>query len=102
MKQRAINTKFDYKLLLNKSQFYSDKTDGIIEMIVVKRAIFDEEKQKMKNIELFSSPSDVQIILYLRDLWYELNGWDVPTDNEIWNKAKAKYMEKHSGDKVNG
>lgn len=93
--QKAINTNFDYHLLVNKTQFYSDRTDKIIEMIVVKKAVWDEQKQRMRNIEIFSSTSDVQIVLFLRDLWYELNGWEVPTDNEMWNKAKEKYNKKH-------
>ena len=95
--QKAINQTFDYKLLVNKTQYYSEAADRVNEIIVVKRAIWDEDKQKMRNIELFSSSSDVQIVLFLRDIWYELNGWEVPTDNDIWNKAKAKYMEKHNG-----
>lgn len=88
--QKAININFDKKILVNKSQFYSDKTKAIVEMIVVKQAVWDEEKQKIKNIELFSSASDVQIVLYLRDYWYKLNGWEIPTDNEYWEDIKRK------------
>ena len=62
---------------------------------MVKKAIWDEDKQKYKNVEIFSSPSDIQIVFYLRDLWYELNNWEVPTDNEEWNKAKQRYLDKH-------
>ena len=88
--QKAINLKYDQKILVNKTQFYSDKTGGIIEMIVIKQAIWDTDKQKIINVELFKSPSDVQIVLYLRDLWYKLNGWEVPTDNEYWEDVKRK------------
>ena len=94
--QRAINEKFDAKILLNKTQFYSTQAEKPVELLVIRKAIWNEEKQKFKNIELFSSPSDVQIVLWLRDYWYELNGWEVPTDNEAWNEAKAKYTEKHN------
>ena len=94
--QRAINDKFDYRVLVNKTQFYSEDSCRVLEYISVKRSIYDEEKKKNRNIELFSSSSDVQIVLYLRDLWYELNGWEVPTDNEKWVKAKQKWMEKHA------
>lgn len=88
--QKAININFDKKILVNKTQFYSDKTEAIVEMIVVKQAVWDEEKQKIKNIELFSSASDVQVVLYLRDYWYKLNGWEIPTDNEYWEDIKRK------------
>lgn len=88
--QKAINVNFDQKILINKTQFYSDKADSIIELIVIKKAVWDEKKQRVKNVELFSSPSDVQIVLYLRDLWYKLNGWEIPTDNEYWEDVKQK------------
>lgn len=92
--QKAINEKYDARILLNKTQFYSSKTDSPVELIVIKQAIWDSERQKYKNVELFSSSSDIQIVLWLRDYWYELNGWEIPTDNEEWNKAKAKYEER--------
>lgn len=93
--QRAINETFGEKLLVNHTQFYSEKTNKPVEIIVVKKAVWDEDKGKLRNIEIFSSTSDVQIVLFLRDYWYELNGWEVPTDNEVWNKAKEKYKDKH-------
>lgn len=95
--QRAINDKYGSRILINKTQYYSEKSDRPMELLVVKKAIWNEEKQRYKNVELFSSPSDIQIVLYLRDMWYELNGWEVPTDNEEWNSAKAAYMRKHNG-----
>ena len=97
--QKAINEKFGAKILLNKSQYYSEDSDRVLELLVIKKAIWDSDKQRFKNIELFSSASDVQIVLWLRDYWYELNGWEVPTDNQEWNKAKKAYENKHSGKK---
>ena len=88
--QKAININFDKKVLVNKSQFYSDKSDSIIEMIVVKQAVWDEKKHKIVNVKLFESTSDIQILLFLRDYWYSLNGWEVPTDNEYWESVKKK------------
>ena len=88
--QKAININFDKKILVNKNQFYSDKTKSIIEMIVIKQAVWNEEKHKVVNVKLFESTSDVQIVLYLRDLWFKLNGWDIPTDNDMWNDIKKK------------
>lgn len=95
--QRAINEKFDAKILINKNQYYSKELDKPMELLIVKKAIWDEDKQRFKNVELFSSPSDIQILLWLRDYWYELNGWQVPTDNEEWNTAKELYMRRHDG-----
>ena len=93
--QRAINEKFGEKILVNHTQFYSEEAERVLEIIVVKKSIYDEDKKKSKQVELFSSTSDVQIVLYLRDYWYELNGWEVPTDNEEWQIAKQKYIDKH-------
>ena len=93
--QRAINQKSEEKILINKTQLYHDDSKIITEIICVKKAIWDQTRQKNKYIELFHSSSDVQIVLYLRDYWYELNGWEVPTDNEEWNKIKKAYLDKH-------
>ena len=88
--QKAINLNFDKRILVNKTQFYSDKTDKIIEMIVIKQAVWSEDKHKIVNVKLFESASDIQILLYLRDLWYKLNKWEIPTDNEYWEDVKKK------------
>jgi len=94
--QKAINEKFNAKILINKTQYYSEKADRPLELLIVKKAVWDENKERYRNVELFSSPSDVQIVLWLRDYWYELNGWEVPTDNEEWNEAKANYERRHN------
>lgn len=94
--QRAINENFDAKILINKTQYFSKEANKPLELLVIKKAIWDEDKQKFKNVELFSSPSDIQITLWLRDYWYDLNGKEIPTDNEEWNKAKEVYARKHN------
>lgn len=93
--QVAINEKYDKHILINHTQFYSKEANKPIQVIVIKQAQWDEDKQKFKNIEVFSSTSDVQIVLWLRDYWYQLNGWEVPTDNEKWTTVKNKYEEKN-------
>lgn len=94
--QRAINDKFGQRILVNKTQYYSQESERVLEILIIKKAVWDEDKQKFTNIELFSSASDIQIVLWLRDYWYELNGWEVPTDNEEWNKAKQRYEDKQN------
>ena len=59
-------------------------------MYLVKQAVFDDETGKHKNVELFKSTSQIQIVLFLRDFWFEINGWEIPTDNEQWNAIKEK------------
>lgn len=91
--QQAINRK-GYKILYSTSQFYSNKQDRPVTMYVLKQAVWNDEQQRNQNIELFKSTSQIQILLFLRDMWYEINGWEVPTDNEVWNDIKAKLKEK--------
>ena len=93
--QQAINNKGE-KILYTTSQFYSDEQDRPITIYIIKKAVFDEKKNKNVNVELFSSTSLIQIVLFLRDYWYELNGEEVPTDNEEWNRIKADYMRRES------
>ena len=91
--QTAINQNFGKKITYNKTQFYSDKQDRPVTIYIIKQCIYDEDRNRNRYIELFSSCSQLQIVLFLRDMWYELNGWEVPTDNEDWTKAKQKYYE---------
>ena len=85
--QQAINGKGG-KILYNTSQFYSENQNRPVTIYHVKQAIFDEEKGKNLNVELFKTTSQIQVVLFLRDLWFELNGWEIPQDNEIWNEIK--------------
>jgi len=93
--QRAINDTYDKKILINKTQFYSEDAKRPLEYYVIKQAVWDENKLKFRNIELFSSASDIQIVKWLRDYWYQLNGWEIPTDDPVWEKAKADYKQRH-------
>ena len=104
--QNAINNK-GYRILYNKTQWYSDKQDRPVTMYTIKQVVDSQDevvngrKKKNTTIELFKSCSQIQVVLFLRDFWYEINGWEVPTDNEMWNEAKQKYFDKKE-DKNNG
>lgn len=87
--QQAINGK-GYKILYSTSQFYSDKQDRPVTMYILKQAVYDEEKGKHKNVELYKSTSQIQIVLFLRDMWFDINGWEIPKDNQVWNNIKEK------------
>ena len=92
--QKGINQRFKEKILFNKTQWYSHTQDRPVTTYVIKKAYWDEQKKRTVSTELFHSTSEIQIVLFLRDYWFELNGWEVPTDNEMWNKAKQKYYER--------
>lgn len=90
--QRAINDKFHERLLLDKTQWFSDKQNRAVTVYKLKKELPEEEQRvNRKYMELFSTYSEIQVVLFLRDYWYKLNGWKVPTDNELWEDAKKKY-----------
>lgn len=90
--QLAINNKGD-KILYQTSQFYSKQKQGPVTMYHIKRAVLDEETGKNHNIELFKSTSMIQIVFFLRDLWYKMNNLELPTDNEQWNNIRQGVEE---------
>lgn len=94
--QRALLSENEM-VLITTSQFYSvDKCKIVTRYHIKKQIPNPEDKNKSTMVELFSSCSQIQITLFLRDYLYELQGKEIPTDNEIWNRAKAKYFEEHS------
>lgn len=92
--QNAINDKYSYNVLYNTSQFYSDDQERPVTIYTIKKSVYDKKKGRNVNIELFHSTSQIQIVLFLRDLWYQLEGLEIPTDNEEWNRAKELYFRK--------
>ncbi len=88
--QRAMNEKFNQRILISHQQWYSESQNRPVTTYIIRQAIWDEEKQRNYNVELFKSTSEIQIVLWLRDKWYELNGWEIPQDNEKWQEIKKK------------
>lgn len=90
--QIAINMNFDEKLTYNTTQFWSEQEKRIITMYVIRKAVPRDSEGRKKNyyIKLFTVASQLQIVFFLRDYWYKLNEWELPTDNEIWNEVREK------------
>lgn len=91
--QRAINqrTGEGVKLLINTSQWYSKDKGRTVTSYVIKQSTTEGEQAYRHNVELFRTYSQVQMVLWLRDYWYELNGWEVPTNNNTWEELKMEY-----------
>lgn len=87
--QSAINQRTGAKLLINTQQWYSEDKGRPVTSYVVKQSVVHE--QRRITTELFRTYSQVQLVLWLRDYWYELNGWEVPADNETWEEVKKQY-----------
>lgn len=89
--QQALNHE-GQMILQRTTQFYSMDTNSPITIYYIEQSYFDEETQRTKKNELFHSTSQLQIILFLRDLLYLCKGEELPTDNEVWN-AKRKEID---------
>lgn len=90
--QHALNER-GLKILYQTQQFYSEDQQRPVTCYVVKQAVWNEKKQRNINVELFKSFSQIQIVLFLRDLWFEVNGQELPTDNEVWNKVRSEIKD---------
>ena len=88
--QNAINGTGKLHVTINKQQYYIAEDEKVCELLVVNSATVDKNG-KARYTEMFSSASDIAITLFLRDTWYGLNGWEIPTDNEYWEEQKRKY-----------
>lgn len=88
----ALNMK-GYMLLYNKKQFMGIEGKPH-NLYVISQAKWDPMRNKYGQVEIYKSTSTVRIVLFLRDLWYSENGWDIPTDNEMWNEIREKEKDK--------
>jgi len=85
--QQALNARGEM-ILQRTTQFYSMDVNGPITIYYIEKAYWDEETKKTKKNELFHTTSQLQVILFLRDLLYLSRGEELPTDNEIWNRKR--------------
>ena len=89
----ALNVVKGHSLMFSYKQFPA--RDGTIKtLFIINHGVWDEKKAKMVTEEVFSSTSMVRIVLFLRDLWFLANGWELPTDQPQWNAVRADLMEK--------
>jgi len=88
--QTAINTKGEM-LTIQTQQFYSLQKDCCVTQYTVMKAVPNiDNPRRTTNVKLYSSYSQINIIMYLRDYWYELNGWELPVDNIAWCEERKK------------
>ncbi len=80
--QYALNSK-GMRILCNRSQFYSDQQDRPVTIYKVSQSIYNEQTGKNNHVELFSSPSEIQTVLFMRNLWYLITGKEIPPTNHM-------------------
>ena len=88
----ALNSR-GYKLTFNTKQFMGVEGEPHNYYSICK-AVWDEDKHKYLNQEIYSSSSMIRIVLFLRDMWYKENGWELPTDQEKWNNIRRELNRK--------
>ena len=89
---RALNTR-GLMLMYNKKQFMGVEGQPH-NLYTVTQAKWIPEKHKYGSVEVYKSTSTIRVVLYLRDLWFSINGWEIPTDNEMWNKIREAEKDK--------
>ena len=93
--QKAINAK-NGRVIINHTQFYSEQSKRAIGQYTIKQAYWNEEKGRTESYELFSSYSQLQTVLFLRDYWFHMNHWKIPEDNKEWIEFREKYYASHA------
>lgn len=80
-----------YNLVMGNKPFIA-KEGFSINMWTVSQGLFDADKNKYINKELFCSSSMTQVVFYLRDAWFLANGDELPNDNPQWVNIREGLM----------
>ena len=88
--QKACNVVYDEHLCYNITQWYSDTHKREINRYTLHKQVYNEKTGKSDKVELFSTYSLLQMVFFLRDYWYMLNGIELPTDNEMWVEKRKE------------
>ena len=86
--QRACNMQHDAQLCYNITQWQSERHKREINRYTLHKQTYDEKTGKRGKIELFSTYSLIQMVFFVRDYWFMLEGIPLPTDNEFWNEKR--------------
>ena len=89
--RRAIEHK-GYTLLFNSTEFYSKEKQRPIAIYHIKECMYNPITDKDEVKELFASPSHIQIVFFLRDYLFAIEGKELPTDNIYWNEVRKKII----------
>lgn len=92
---QALNGR-GYKLTFNVKQFMGVEGQPH-NYYSINKAVWNEDKHKYYHEELYSSASLVRITLFVRDMWYKANDWDLPYDQPQWNEIRKTLEDKHNG-----
>lgn len=97
--QFALNSR-GMRLLSNRSQFFSEQQNRPVTIYKLSQSVTNEQTGKNNHIELFSTPSQIQMVLFMRNLWYLINDMEIPPTNqmkgaEVFEHAWQEFYEKY-------
>jgi hypothetical protein len=61
-------------------------------MYKITQSVYNPQKGNYNHKELFTSASEIQIVLFLRNLWYLVEGKEIPPTNQM--KGAAEFERK--------
>ena len=88
---KALNSR-GYTVTYGSKEFMA-KDGTIHNMNMLYIVTYNEEKNRYDSTPIYSTPSLVRLVMYLRDFWYIINGQELPTDQELWNKLRQKLID---------
>jgi len=88
---RGINFKYGSHICINVSEFYgtSGDTPNLVRMYVVRDAYCGSEGVFV-NKELYKSGSAYNVLFFMRDLLFRLDGKELPEGNDKWEAEKMR------------
>lgn len=88
---KGISVKYDKQLTLSTKQFMGvEKQPHSI--YILSEAVLNPDTGRYYNKEFYSTTSMIRITLYLRDIFYTLEGRELPTDQEKWNAIREELI----------
>ena len=75
------------RILIDKSQFFSEDQKRPVTLYKIQKSVPSESGRNKKE-KLFETASQIQVVLFLRDYWFAMNGKEIPLANEMWNETK--------------
>ena len=90
---KKLLTAINYKggrILYKVDEWWSNDQNRVVKKYTIKKAVLDETTGKNNNVELFTTHSQIQVVLFLRDYLFAMQGLEIPNDNQQWNEEKKR------------
>ena len=92
--QKAINMNGGV-LLLDRTQFFSREQNRPVTMYRVCETVGTTKSGRRKKECLFETASQIQVVLFLRDYWFVMQGKGLPpiVNNKKWGEIRDAHLE---------